>query len=140
MKLIFFSLLWLSIRKYCPYSEFSWSVFSRILVTIFSHSDWQGQEKLRIRTLFTQCKRAQLHPEYLKISIGTFWYQRGEVRLLFISKMNRRVSYVSWSKMLPFLSWSSFTLESPGYGNNVFLFNLQKLSKIDHFKASLVMF
>ena len=38
----------ISLREKCPYSEFFWFVFSHIWTEY-------GPEKLRIRTLFTQC-------------------------------------------------------------------------------------
>ena len=41
-------LIYVSLRDKCPYSEFFWSVFSRI------RAQYEPQ-KLRIRTLFTQC-------------------------------------------------------------------------------------
>ena len=43
-----FSLIQLSLREKCPYSEFLWSVFSQ-------NARKYETEKFRIRTLFTQC-------------------------------------------------------------------------------------
>ena len=40
--------MWVTSEK-CPYSQFFWSMFSRILIEY-------GPENLRIRTLFTKCK------------------------------------------------------------------------------------
>ena len=52
-----------TLREKCPYSDFFWSVFFRILtdtnaryLSIFSPNTGKyGPEKLRIRTFFTQC-------------------------------------------------------------------------------------
>ena len=47
----------ISLRKKCPYSEFFWSVFSRIWTEYgeIRSAEKYEPEKLRIRTLFTQC-------------------------------------------------------------------------------------
>ena len=48
-----------TVREKCPYSEFFWSVFSRIWteygeISVFSpNAGKYGPEKLQIRTLFT---------------------------------------------------------------------------------------
>ena len=46
----------ITLHEKCPYSEFFWSVFS-------PNMGKYGPEKLRIRTLFTQCK---LDKSYVK--------------------------------------------------------------------------
>ena len=50
----------ITLREKCPYSEFTWSLFSRIWTEYgdfpnFSIARKYGPEKLRIQTLFTHC-------------------------------------------------------------------------------------
>ena len=45
------------LREKCPYSEFSWSVFS-------PNAGKYGPEKLRIRTLFMQYQKSKTNAEF----------------------------------------------------------------------------
>ena len=57
-----------SLRKKCPCSHFFWSVFSRVRIENLSiltlNARKYGVEKLRIRTLFTQCRLSLLSEVY----------------------------------------------------------------------------
>ena len=69
-------LVGLKLREKCPNTEFFWSVFSHIW-TVYGVSPNVGKygpEKLRIWTIFTQCKERwknskPLYIEYLKIRV-----------------------------------------------------------------------
>ena len=61
-----------SLRKKCPCSQFFWSVFSRVRIENLSiltlNARKYGVEKLRIRTLFTQC-RLSLFSEVYSVDV-----------------------------------------------------------------------
>ena len=68
-----------SLRKNCLYSEFFWSVFSRIwteYLLVFSlNAGKYVPKKLQIRTLFTQCVRAQnYYSKTMNDSVIRLWY------------------------------------------------------------------
>ena len=56
--LAYLRLVYLALREKCLYSQFFWFISSPI---------WAGTEKLRIRTLFTQCRLSMFDPALRKM-------------------------------------------------------------------------
>ena len=83
---VYLSFISHTLREKCPYSEFFWSVFSRIRTeygeilrtSAYSVQMWENtdQKKLRIWTLFTQCSLLVLIVDPLGLPcfmLGTIW-------------------------------------------------------------------
>ena len=89
----FINFYYLILRKKCPYSEFFWSVFSRIWTEFSPNVGKYGPEKLQIRALFTQCYR--LHPNYIpsEKTQSTKYIYRERIQIpLLISKEFERIN------------------------------------------------
>ena len=99
-------LLWTELRKKYPYSEFFWSVFSRIRteygeVYLVQNAGKYGPEKLRIRKIFTQCR------SYINFK----WFEKF-IRIYYVIEIikkkrwkNIHITFQYFSRYVSFMHW-----------------------------------